>query len=302
MIEIDRIVCPVDFSEASRHALEHAVVLAKWYRARLFALHVHLMAPPIIGMGPYVEPLTPVILDDADRARLARDLGEFVASSASGVAIELLVEEGVNIPQAIIERANKLKAGLITIGTHGSTGFTRWTLGSVAEKVLKTAACPVLIVPPPATLPARTPGEVQRIVCPLDFSRSSNAALRYAASLAGAATARLTVLHVVDVGADAPEPPVQEFFQYRDRLFEHAGRALRESIPPEVRALCAVDELVFVGRPYIEILRLAREQQADLIVMGVHGRSALDLMFFGSTAQHVVRQAVCPVLTIRSAK
>jgi nucleotide-binding universal stress UspA family protein len=299
MITVDRILCPVDFSDSSQHALDHAVALAKWYGARLSALYVHRMAPPLVGIGPYIEPMTPVLLSDVERARLTADLGRFVAGRAAGLAIDVLVEEGVNIAQAIIERADRLRAGLITIGTHGSTGFARWTLGSVAEKVLRTAPCPVLIVPPRAT-GTGIPGEVRRIICPVDFSASSGAALRYAASLAEATAARVTVVHVVDAGSDGPEPPVQEFFQYRDRLFEHAGRALKAHVPPAVRAICAVDELVFVGRPYVEILRLASEQQADLIVMGVHGRGALDRMFFGSTTQHVVRQAACPVLTIRT--
>jgi nucleotide-binding universal stress UspA family protein len=53
------------------------------------------------------------------------------------------------------------------------------------------------------------------------------------------------------------------------------------------------------GKPYREILRVAAEQQSDLIVIGIHGRGAADRLFFGSTTQHVVRQATCPVLTLR---
>jgi nucleotide-binding universal stress UspA family protein len=301
MIRIKRILCPIDFSDTSRHALDHAVAVAIWYDAHISALHVHRVPPPMIGIGPYVEPITPMPLTDAERDRLAGDVRTFVAPARdAGASIDVLIEEHLNIAHAIVERAASLNADLVAMGTHGSSGFARWVLGSVAEKVLRTAAVPVLTVPPRAADALRPPGDIRRIICPVDFSTSSAAALRYAASLAAAADARLTVVHVVDVGADAPEPPVQELFQYRDRLFEHAGRALKDSITPAIHAMCAVDELVFVGRPYREILRLAHEQQADLIVMGVHGRGALDLMFFGSTTQHVVRQSGCPVLTVRT--
>ena len=74
---------------------------------------------------------------------------------------------------------------------------------------------------------------------------------------------------------------------------------LDQAIPETVRAYCRVERLVTVGRAYREIVRIAAEQQSDLIVMGV-GRGGVDRLFFGSTTNHVVRQASCPVLTLRN--
>jgi nucleotide-binding universal stress UspA family protein len=83
-------------------------------------------------------------------------------------------------------------------------------------------------------------------------------------------------------------------------LAEEDRRArLKDAIPDSVRAYCAVDTVLTTGKPYREVLRVASEQKGDLIVIGIHGRGAADLLFFGSTAQHVVRQATCPVLTLR---
>jgi nucleotide-binding universal stress UspA family protein len=75
---------------------------------------------------------------------------------------------------------------------------------------------------------------------------------------------------------------------------------LAYSVPESARAFCRVETIMAAGTPYPEILRLAAEKHSELIVLGIHGRNAADLLFFGSTANHVVRRATCPVLTIRS--
>jgi nucleotide-binding universal stress UspA family protein len=83
-------------------------------------------------------------------------------------------------------------------------------------------------------------------------------------------------------------------------LAEEEGRArLADAVPSQVRGSTIVDTVLAAGKPYREILRVAAEHRADLLVVGVHGRGALDRMFFGSTTQHLVRQASCPVLTLR---
>jgi universal stress protein A len=75
---------------------------------------------------------------------------------------------------------------------------------------------------------------------------------------------------------------------------------LAYAVPESARAFCRVETTMASGTPYREILRIARDRRSELIVLGIHGRNAADLLFFGSTANHVVRRAVCPVLTIRS--
>ena len=82
-------------------------------------------------------------------------------------------------------------------------------------------------------------------------------------------------------------------------LREAAGVRLREVVPASTRKACHLEERIETGEPYREILRVAAEQHAGLIVVGAHSKGAVERMFVGSTAQHVVRQAVCPVLTIR---
>jgi len=155
-------------------------------------------------------------------------------------------------------------------------------------------------VPAPAVL-------FTRILCAIDFSDCSMHALNYAMSLAQEADARLTVMHVLEPPSDAPADFHETVFGAPRTLTEYIAEAeeerrarLTEAVPEAVRAYCTVETMMAKGKPYREILRVASEQQSDLIVIGIHGRGAADLLFFGSTAQHVVRQASCPVLTLRA--
>ena len=302
MTHVTRILSTTDFSEQSRHAMDYAVALARSWSARLTVLHVHQLAPPLLA-GPYLgsESALPVSLTPDERRELSHAMASFVASDRSaGVEVETRLQEDFLVPRAILECAAAEQAGLVVLGTHGRSGFERLALGSVAERVLRTSVVPVLTVPPRAGgADRRAPLAIQAVVCPLDFGPSSAGALDMAASLAERTRAGLTVVHVVDLAGDAPEPMRQEFIEYRTKRFEDARSQLQEAIPESVRRSTAVRELVLVGKPYREIVRLASEQEADIIVMGVQGRGAVDLLFFGSTANHVVRQAPCPVLTVR---
>jgi nucleotide-binding universal stress UspA family protein len=178
-------------------------------------------------------------------------------------------------------------------------------LGSVTDKVLRRAACPVLSVPPAPDVVPAPPVLFKRILCATDFSESAARALRFALTLAEETDAHLTVLNVAEVppdlatgGAHSGESALGG---YVDELFKERQGLLRAAVPDEARTYCTVETLLTAGKPYRETLRVAAERQIELIVMGVHGRSASDLLFFGSTASHVVREATCPVLTLRGA-
>jgi nucleotide-binding universal stress UspA family protein len=131
-------------------------------------------------------------------------------------------------------------------------------------------------------------------------------ALNYAMSLAQEADAHLTVMHVIELPPDVPREVHETVLagprnlrEYLALAEEDARARLKEAIPDSVRAYCTVDTVQPTGKPYREILRVAEEQTADLIVIGIHGRGPVDRLLFGSTAEHLVRQASCPVLTLR---
>jgi len=295
MTAITHILCPVDYSEFSRHALDTAVAVARPHNATVTALYV---VPPVqttypaLGVGAYV----PYVYTVEDLQEFQKALEQFIATD--GYTVRAIAVEAVVVDE-ILKRAEELPADLIVMGTHGRSGFDRLLLGSVAERVLAKASCPVL------TIPKRAPDAVpfskplfQNVLCPIDFSPSSLAALSHAAGLV-AQGAKLRVLHVVErlpafqlvpaVATGLPDDPLVVLAGARERL--------HSVLPKPLRGSAEVEELVSEGDAGDEILSAASD--VDLIVMGAHaGRPGL--FGFGSTTNHVVRGAACPVLTLKA--
>ncbi len=305
MIAIKRILCPIDFSDHSRHALDHAVAMARWYDSTITLLHVCSVVT-VAAYAPGTPILPSAVLTPADRDELLASMRRFTEDEGGGgLPVQLEICEGNTVAE-ILARATAMPSDLIVMGTHGRAGFERLVLGSVTEKVLRKAACPMLSVPRHVkdAVPA-PPVLFRNILCALDFSDCSINALNYAMSLAQEADARLTVLHVLDLLPEMPAGSIkgvqawpQHVTEYIAAVEQDRRECLQAAVPESVRAYCAVETVLANGTPYREILRVAAEQDSDLIVVGIHGRSATDLLFFGSTAQHVVRQATCPVLTL----
>jgi nucleotide-binding universal stress UspA family protein len=272
------VLCPLDLSEISGRALRYADALAAWYEARLTVL--------------FVRPGLRVTSTE-------RDVAAFVESAIGAHAADLRVTDG-DVVSEIVRFAAALPADFVVLGTHGISGFKQLLLGSVTERVLREAPCPVLTVPPGVARPSPDAASPATVVCAVDFSPSSARALAYAVSIARKARGRLVLLHALewfDDEVEAPGPggsthgfPTSE---------EDARQGLEELLTADARA-CDPELVVGHGSPAGEVLRIVRESDAGLIVLGVRGRSALDRTLFGSTAQRVVREAPCPVLTVRA--
>ena len=142
----------------------------------------------------------------------------------------------------------------------------------------------------------------KQILCPVDFSDFSDYAMRYAALLAQKFEARLTLLHVVapilvPLPGDALVPPMRQadLADIADACRERLTRTAGDLAEKGIAVACRVTN----GAPYLEILRMAEEMHADMIVMGTHGRSGLVHLMIGSVAERVVRKAPCAVLTVK---
>jgi nucleotide-binding universal stress UspA family protein len=301
MRSIKRIVCPIDFSETSVHAAEHALAVARWHQARIVALHVHA---PVVAPIPSLTRAVERVSDGELRQTRDRLCAFMRAAGGRGLAIDVAVDVG-HPATLILERAAAVPADLIVMGTHGATGIEHLLLGSVAETVLRKAGCPVLTVPPRVRATSRVP--FVRVLCAVDFSHWSPAAIELATSLAVAAGASLDLLHVIEWPWEEPPPPdfdhipaPQAHALIEFRRFMIAGaRARLESLAATAGSRCAVGVQVAHGKPYVEILRAAAVGGADAVVLGVHGRNPIDVTMFGSTTNQVVRRATCPVLTVR---
>jgi nucleotide-binding universal stress UspA family protein len=302
MIAFNQILCPVDFSEFSRRALDHALSVARCYRSRVTALHV-VSPTPVVVPNPYyfqTETPPPMMLPPVDRAAIAAQLQRLAQEErVPGVKVESRIAEAPDVYREILLQAERLRSDLVVMGTHGRSGFERLFLGSTAEKVLRKAGCPVMTVPPKAPESmARGPVPFTRILCAVDFSDSSKIALDYAMSLARESHAALALVHVIETRPlyyDFMPPAAIDLTAW----IEEARTGLRQMVPDDVRASCSVTEVVHEGTPYREIVALATELGSDLIVLGVRGRGTADLFFFGSTTHHVIREAGCAVLTLR---
>lgn len=295
MLDIRRILCPIDFSDASQHALDHAVMIAGWYRARITALHVRhpafLIEPPILFAELNRGLAT---LEDVEGR-----IHEWLAPArAAGIDCDVMASDGNSPAARIVDCAAKLPADLIVLGTHGRGGFERLLLGSVTEKVVRTAPCPVITVPPPSVSTSRLP--FKRLLCGIDFSDPSMAAFRYALSLAKESDAHLTIMHVLEFPPvdDLPAERPFDMARYRHAVEADAKRKLDELITDDVKSWCEPQTRLVYGKPYEQLLATAVQEHDDLIVLGVHGRNALDQMLFGSTTNQIVRRATCPVLTL----
>jgi nucleotide-binding universal stress UspA family protein len=143
--------------------------------------------------------------------------------------------------------------------------------------------------------------KLERILVPTDFSESANNALTYGASFAREYGARLVLLHVVETMAvgyasDLFPVPMAEVFQ---EISTYARTELGKLAAGVREKGIDVREVVVQGKPSAEIIRVAREESIDMIVLGTHGKGMLDKALFGSTTERVVRKAPCPVLTCR---
>jgi nucleotide-binding universal stress UspA family protein len=306
MISVKHILCPVDLSDCSQLALSHAVALGSWYDARVTALHVFSEVPIL---GPVAMPgavaLPAVSVHEVDRDAVFNCLRKFVASVSRDNAVEIELAEAVDARREILEQIKILNADLLVMGTHGRSGFDHLLLGSVTEKVMRQATCPVMVVPrhaAKAAAPSSPP--FKRIVCPIDFSSSSIHALSFALDIAQESDAKISLLHAIEMPPELSEVTFgKEPDVYAIRAAAEAEylRRLRALIPFEARTYCTITTQVAEGRAHQEILRVAGEEQADLIVMGVRGRRSVGVMIFGSNTDAVIKAARCPVLAVPAA-
>lgn len=291
MSKVSHVLVAIDFSEGSRAALDFAAGLARRLGARLTALHV---TRPYATYDPLPAFPAPAPLDPERQRAIEDDLRRFVTPPGSEhPRAEVFLRDG-DPADEILAQAAEGGADLVVLGTHGRRGFERWILGSVTERVARTADRSVLAVPSTARAPA-----FGHVLCALDLSDSSAQTLEPAAAIAQALGAELTVLYVAD-GSHWYEPaPMSgvDVEAVRQAVASSARERLAELIVHHVPKGISVDVQVAFGRAPREIERVAAG--ADLVVLGASSSRGVDRFFFGSTAQHVLRAGVCPVLLVR---
>lgn len=287
-----KILCPVDFSPGSRQAMRTAVRLANERDAELMLVHSwHIPPVAFAGEHAYAADIVQYITDDAQRA-LEDAVGDARKLGARRVTSKLLN----GLPwQQIVDAAAHESVDLIVIGTHGRTGLSRVVMGSVAEMVVRHAACPVLTV-----RPSNEPAPYTHVLCPVDLSRPARDALHFAAELVQPGGAGITLLHVLELPVSySGKLPTPDFH----RELDARAAALLERWTSELRTKTSVPvtQLTRIGRPGAQVLAaLDDDRTFDLVVMGSHGHTGVTRLLLGSVAEKVVRHAPCPVLVAHS--
>jgi len=286
----ESILVPTDFSQCAGWALEQAIAIARESGAHIDLAH-STYVPNLhdVSTPPDVE----LAIRNAGTQRLAA-LVERVEQVGIDVHQHLLAETPTVAIQQLAERRG---TDCIIMGTRGLTGLKHVVLGSIAERTLRIAPCPVLTVgqaPQPGSAMPR------KLLVPTDFSETAECATAMVRRLLGdRRDAEIVLLHVYarPIAAGPYAFAVQDdFIGLRTRITD----AL-EAIAEEVRSdgFTASVRVEEARSAAVEIARVAEDEACDWIVLGTHGRTGLSHLALGSVAEKVVRAAVCPTLTVK---
>jgi nucleotide-binding universal stress UspA family protein len=289
IVKLENILVGTDFSAVSDRALEYAVSLARRYESRIIVAHV--------VTTDTTETLSPELIvyrgGEVQRAAEESMGGILVSGRLRDVAHETVIEHGLFWPsmEGLIAKHH---IDLVVVGTQGTQGVKKILLGSGAEQIFRQAKCPVLTVGPEVTGGTAREVEFKNILFATDFGLGAEREAAYAFSLAQEHQANLTMLHVVRHAEDYSE---EGLALKREAIVRELG----ELVPAGAEMWCKPEFRMRLGEPVEEILEVARETKADLIVVGAkRGKGFAAGHAPRTVAYRVVIGAPCPVLTVRS--
>lgn len=293
-----KILVPLDGSELAERALEPAMVLAQQGQGEVYLLSVPILQHMVVMDPVPYGFLLPEQSVEQSRHDLLMYLHGLVEKLAyPGVVIHSLIEEG-DEATVIVETAAAEGVDLIVMSTHGRTGFTRWMLGSITEKVLREAHCPVLVL--------RKNEPLSRMVIALDRSELAAQAVAPGMAVAQSLGCHVTLFSVVQ-----PLDIDPHLIASLDKLEHGFGDRLREDnythtteylSQVAIRCKERVPELtteVWGGEPAQTIVDFVDARHINLIVMATHGRTGFQRWVHGSVMEKVLRTAPCALLVVR---
>ena len=249
-----RILVPLDRSLLSECVLPYVRTLAGAWGSTVQLVHATEAHDSGVGMGEQY-------------------LKGAAAGFPSAVRVEITVRSGAPA-EVIIDTADDRADTLIAMSTRGTTGLQRWLLGSVADKVLRAARCPLLLMHGGRDSPPSTAAAIDQIILPLDGSPASEVAFDTAVGMARTLALPLLLVRCVPpiAGADEDEPALSEIAAGRD---EAEGYLSEKTIDASQQGAEDVSHRVLWGSPVNELIDLAQRHPASLTVMSTHGRSGI---------------------------
>ncbi len=276
-LKLDTVLVATDFSSASKMAMAYATSIARRHRSKLLIAHV---------VGSQSEKA----VMDGWRAGQTEVTEYVIAGRLEGIEHQLVVKSG-DVWPVLAQMVSEYGVDLIVVGTHGRTGVRKLILGSVAENIFRQSPCPVLTIGPNTDQDPQIGTE--RILTSTGFAPHSQLAVRYAVLLAQELHSSLALLHVVT------EPGEIDTAE-RGRLKKEREARLRALVPGDVQLSAPPCFFVEFGSATERILAIASEWNAKLIVLGLrHVEEGSRGESTWARAYEIVRQAGCPVMTIR---
>jgi len=285
-IAFKNVLVASDLSPDSQGALAWAQQIARRYGSKLTVTHVISPAETAL-IPPEYWGSSMQMIDEAAKGQLDQMNAKF-----ESVPHEVRLEHG-RLPEVISAEIEELHIDLLVLGTHGREGAARFAMGSAAEELLRGVRCPVLTIGPRANGPVCGEVAFRQILLATKFGSESLAAAAYAISLAEEFQARLTLLNVMDEeDFDLPADPQVALKSHMERL--------RKVVPPDADLASKPDCLVEFGNAAEQILRVAHERRADLILLGAKptGHLVAATHVSAATIHGVIARAMCPVITV----
>lgn len=267
-----------------------AVQLARWHEARLIFVHVVADAIPGGGLSgsPDVAAVSKLMVQEAtDRIR------QLTGNSGSGVAVEIVVDAGKPF-RIIDEVARREGADLVVIGPGKAKNIREKVFGSTADRVVRTARQPVLVVR------STTPDPYCRLAVAMDFSAASQAAAEAALSLAPGTD--VAFVHAIEIPLGFEQAMLKagtsqaEIERYRRARAHDARRQIGTALKKFDLPVARPKIQIVHGAAGPALVRLSRSGRTDLVALGTHGGNAISQALMGSVARHVLRAAGCDVL------
>ncbi|WP_440999383.1 universal stress protein [Fodinibius sp. SL11] len=283
-----KILVPLDFSDLGSKALQSAEKMAELFNGSITPFHSYLPLNEVDG-GPYMFGMGTSAMEDFDEIEQA--LHERLAELAneeidSALLAEPLVSIG-NPAQSIVEESEDFD--MIVMTTHGRTGFSRFFLGSVSEKVLRLSHVPVLIVNEEREL-----SNLDRIMVTTDFSDHSKQAFPVAMEIAKKANAKLEMVNVMPFDPQHEDEPAESKKQLREQRLKVLAKEEMHQLGDLLQTKLIISE----DTPHEAILKYNLDNPHDLIVMSTVGRTGIDYLMVGSTTANVARHVKSPVLSV----
>ncbi|HXZ79620.1 MAG TPA: universal stress protein [Terriglobales bacterium] len=300
-VRLKSILLATDFSAASEKAFEYATAIARRHDAKISVVHV---------IPESDAPLVPELSEELQWQYSTREMETLAKrDELKQTRHQLLLRRG-SVWNVLSHLMREERVDLLVLGTHGRGGLEKLLVGSIAEEMVRLAACPVLTVGPNSIVSAALTGEFHKVLFATEFGPASEKAVPYALFFARESGGELILLYVVR-GEPLPLGELGTAFyddevattKFEDEVMLANRDRLEDLLPLDARMMgCKTKFMVEFGVPTAEILNAAEKHQPNLMVIGansvVSARASAHLSW--AVSHELICHAKCPVLTIRA--